>query len=166
MNPLLNWLSQTKVLWVTFILTVLVSVAFVLLAPRVNGHFLDEANTGVLALAWLDALSIEQKDVHFWVTALLDTLYPLVYGGFFAGMVARLAGAMRGWAVLPGLIGVGCDFAENVTQLLALSGNPNWLFLKDVLTPVKMGGIGISLLLIVMLGVLALVRRNSARSSG
>lgn len=165
MNGVLNWLSQTKVLWVTFILTVLVSVAFVVLTSKVNGHFLDEATTGSMALLWLEALDAEQKNFHFWITALLDTLYPLVYGAFFAGMVARLAGAKRSWAVWPGLIGVDCDFAENVTQMLALSGNPNWLFLKDVLTPVKMGGIGISLLLIVVFGVLAFVRRNSASAT-
>ena len=161
MDSLLNWLSQTRVLWVMFILTVLITVAFAQLAPQVNGQFIDADFTQTAALATLDGLSAEQKDFHFWVTALLDTLYPLVYGGFFAGMVARLAGAMRSWAVWPGLIGVDCDFAENITQMMALAGNPDWLFLKDVLTPLKMGGIAISLLLIVVFGVLALLRRRS-----
>lgn len=163
MGSFLNWLSQTKVLWVTFVLTVLVTIAFVVLAPQVNGQFIDAASSETAALALLNDLSTQQKGVHFWVTALLDTLYPLVYGGFFAGMVARLAGAHRSWAVWPGLIGVDCDFAENVTQMLALSGNTNWLFLKDVLTPMKMGGIAISMLLIVVFGVLALVRRKSVQ---
>jgi len=161
MDSLLNWLSQTKVLWMSFGLTVLVSVAFVMLAGQVNGHFMDEALTETGALATLNGLSSAQKDFHFWVTALLDTLYPLVYGGFFAGMVARLAGGARRWAVWPGFIGVDCDFIENITQMLALSGNPNWLFLKDVVTPIKMGGIGISLVLIAVFGALALMRRKS-----
>jgi len=153
MNSLLNWLAQTKVLWVTFILTVVVSVAFVMLTSQVNGAFMDEALTEAAALETLNGLSSDQKSFHFWVTALLDTLYPLVYGGFFAGMITRLAGSMRSWAVWPGLIGVDCDFVENITQLLALADNPGWLFLKDVVTPIKMGGIGISLLLIVVFGV-------------
>jgi len=163
MDSLLNWLSQTKVLWVSFVLTVLVSVAFVTLASQVNGHFLDEALTQAAALEALNGLSSDQKSFHFWVTALLDTLYPLVYGGFFAGMIARLAGSMRRWAVWPGFIGVDCDFVENIAQMLALSNDPSWLFLKDFVTPIKMGGIGISLLLIAVFGVLALRRRKSAQ---
>lgn len=161
MDSLLNWLAQTKVLWVTFILTVVASVAFVMLAGQVNGHFMDEALTEAAALETLNGLSSDQKSFHFWVTALLDTLYPLVYGSFFAGMVARLAGSMRSWAVWPGLIGVDCDYVENITQLLALADDPSWLFLKDVVTPIKMGGIGISLLLIAVFGVLAFMRRQS-----
>lgn len=161
MGSLINWLSQTRVLWVTGVLFVVISIAFAMLTPQVNGEFMDLAMTEAGALATLNGLSEDQKSFHFWVTALLDTLYPLVYGGFFAGLVSRVAGPMRSWAVWPGFIGVDCDFVENITQMLALSGDTGWLFLKDVVTPLKMGGMGVSIALIVVFGVLALMRRKA-----
>ena len=33
-----------------------------------------------------------QRNAHFWVTVLLDTAYPLAYGGFFAAMALRFFG--------------------------------------------------------------------------
>lgn len=160
MNLILNTLASNKALLISFVLMVLCGMAFGVYTDAVGGTLLDETWNQEDALRVLAGMSSEQKDTHFWVTVLLDSAYPLFYGAFFIGAVARLAGNHRSWAIWPNAIGVDSDFAENIVQALVLSESADVLFLKDFLTPLKFGGLIVGLVLIVIFGVLTLVRRN------
>jgi hypothetical protein len=85
------------------------------------------------------SLSEAQRSAHFWVTVLLDTAYPLAYGGFFAAMALRFWGKFGRLAALPAIATIIVDLTENTVQALALSGAADVLDAKDWLTPLKFG---------------------------
>jgi len=154
-------LAGNKALTLSFILMVLCSLGFLVFTGAVGGQFLDMALNEQGAQATLASMTAEQKNNHFWVTVLLDSAYPLCYGAFYVGAIARLAGEHRRWAIWPNLIGIDCDYAENIVEAMALAGNPNWLWLKDFVTPVKMAALGIGLLFIIGFGIRALMSRTA-----
>ena len=80
-----------------------------------------------------------QRSAHFWITVLLDTAYPLAYGGFFAAMALRFFGRYGPLAALPALATIIVDLTENTVQALALSGAADALDAKSWLTPLKFG---------------------------
>lgn len=160
MDSLLNFLATTKTLWISFILMLICGAGFGLFIGEIGGTLLDTTWTQEAALGTLAAMTDSQKDTHFWVTVLLDTLYPIAYGAFFIGLIARLAQHHRSWAIWPSIIGVDADFVENIVQALALNGNTGWLFLKDFATPLKFTGLAIGLVLII---AFAIINRMSAR---
>jgi len=159
MSGVLNWLARTPILLTSFTAMLLIGAGFGWFADSFGGTLLDEQMSGAAAQTLLDKLTAEQQDAHFWITVLLDTAYPIAYGAFFIGLLSRLSGDHRSWAIWPSAIGVDCDFAENITQALALSGNTNWLWLKDFLTPLKFGCLIVGVLLIVVFASLAVWRR-------
>ena len=153
MKNLLDRMSSTRCIVISFLLMVACGASFGYYTDAVGGRLLDETWNQQAALGVLSAMSSEQQNTHFWVTVLLDTLYPVFYGTFFIGVIWRLAGSNNSWAIWPNALGVDADFLENIVQALALAGNPDWLFLKDVLTPIKFGGLAIGLLLIIGFGI-------------
>ena len=160
MGALTDYLSSTKAITTSFVLMLLCGLGFGIFADSYGGVLLDLAMDEEGTLATLAGLTPEQKTGHFWVTVLLDSAYPLCYGAFFVGAIARLAGPHRTWAIWPSLIGVDCDYVENIVQAFALSGNPDWLWLKDIVAPVKMAALAIGVLLILGFGIRALLNRN------
>jgi len=158
-------LAANRALTISFILMVLCSIGFLVFAKAVGGQFLDLATNEAGALATLANMTAEQKTNHFWVTVLLDSAYPLCYGAFYVGAIARLAGKHRVWAIWPNLIGIDCDYAENIVEAIALSGNPDWLWLKDFVSPVKMAALAIGLLFIIGFGARALLARRKTSST-
>ena len=164
MTGLIDRLTSNRALVISFVLMLLCGMGFLPFIDSVGGRLLDETWNQADAQALLAGMSSAQQNTHFWVTVLLDSAYPLFYGAFFVGAIARLAGKQRRWAVWPSLIGVDCDFAENIVQAMALSGSTDLLFLKDFLTPIKFGGLAIGVLLIVVFGIVALVRRNKTHN--
>jgi len=160
MLAIADYLSSNKAIAISFVLMVLCGLGFGVFADSYGGVLMDLAMDEKGALATLASLTEKQQTSHFWVTVLLDSAYPLCYGAFFIGAIARLAGEHRVWAIWPNLIGVDCDFAENIVQAMALSGNPDWLWLKDFVAPVKMAALGIGLLLIIGFGIRAFLSRD------
>ena len=152
-------LTRTPVIIGFFIAMLIVGLSFGLVRNAVGGPLLDLIWTGAGAEARLAEMSAGERQAHVWGTLINDTLYPLAYGGFLAGLAGRFAGERwQGWVMLLPLATVLLDFSENTVQVLALSGAPDLLALKSILTPAKFGLLGLSTLLALGLALAALVR--------
>ncbi|ESZ88755.1 MAG: hypothetical protein Q27BB25_02630 [Blastomonas sp. CACIA14H2] len=119
------------------------------------GGMLDLTLTGTQARTLLERLSPWQRDIHAHATLLYDGLYPLAYGAFFAGLAVRLGGAKARWIALVMLGGMIADYAENIVQLLALSGRADWLDAKTLLTPLKFALTGTAVFATLVLAIRA-----------
>jgi len=77
-------------------------------------------------------LKTEGRDVHYFITSVIDMIYPLVYGPFFMLLIAFFIKKMTGSEttglsiafILPLLV-MMTDYAENFTILQLLSSFPN-----------------------------------------
>ena len=159
MSGLINFFTRTPVIIASGILTVLVGLSFYPVQQAIDGPMLDMLTTGEAARARIAEMDMEQRFVHFLGTVINDTLYPLTYGAFFAGLAGRFSSARwRGWLMLPAALTGIVDLMENTVQALALYGVENVLFLKDVLTPAKFGLFFLSVALAFGLSAFALGR--------
>lgn len=129
-------LARTTVIALSFAAMVLLG-GLLRQTGEVLGGMLDLTLTGADARALLARLSPWQRDLHAHATLLYDGLYPLAYGAFFGGLAIRLGGRKARWIALVMLGGMIADYAENIVQLLALSGRADWLDAKSLLTPLK-----------------------------
>lgn len=136
---MLDKLQQTTTLWVLFIGTLLVTATFVVLASYYEMQFVDSISDPEAVRAVIAGFSDQQVTVHIWVTAILDVIYPLVYGTLFAGVALRFFPGGGIWVALPGLLAIPVDLAEGVVQVLALSNTVDLIDLKAILTPLKTG---------------------------
>ena len=151
MNRVLKQLSQTRIILSTFTLMMLTGASFAWVQSKLGAELLDMQFSGEAARSLLDGWDQQQRSFHLYATLLLDSLYPLAYGGFFAGLAARLARTRQQLAALPALIGVAADFAENLVQALALADMADLLPAKDILTPLKFAGTAGAVALILVL---------------
>jgi hypothetical protein len=118
---------------------IVIGAGFGVFSKAVGGTFLDMTASAVQAREILAGMTAEQRDVHFWVTVLLDTAYPLAYGGFLAGMALRFFGSFGKAAAVPAFATIIVDLTENTVQALALKGSVDVLDAKEWLTPLKFG---------------------------
>ena len=151
-------LSRTSVIAISIAAMILLGGLLRQTGEALDG-MLDLTLTGAEARALLDRLTPWQRDVHAHATLLYDGLYPLAYGAFFAGLAVRLGGAKARWIALVMLGGMVADYAENIVQLLALSGRADWLDAKTVLTPIKFALTGTAVLATLMLAIRAMWAR-------
>lgn len=151
-------LARTSVIAISFAAMVLLG-ALLRQTGDVLGGMLDLTLTGTDAHALLARLTPWQRDVHAHATLLYDGLYPLAYGAFFAGLAVRLGGAKARWIALVMLGGMVADYAENIVQLLALSGRADWLDAKTLLTPIKFALTGTAVLATLVLAIGAMLAR-------
>lgn len=132
------------------------TVVLTALFPVVAGHFgltlLDAVADPTEARALIEGLTREQRQAHAWITGTLDLAYPLTYGALFLGATLRFFPRKGVLLALPILIGVPADFLEGLVQILALTGQVDWLAAKAVLTPVK-GGAFVYGAVLALLGV-------------
>jgi hypothetical protein len=133
------FLTRTPVIWALFVVQLLFGVSFGVFNGAVGGDLLDTIARGEHARSLIASLTVAERSAHFWVTVLLDTAYPLTYGGFFAAMALRFFGKFGRLAALPALATVIVDLTENTVQALALSGAADVLDAKNWLTPLKFG---------------------------
>lgn len=161
---ILDWLTRTPVIWGFFIATLLVGFSFYFVQQAAGGGaLLDQIASGDAAAIRLAEMTADQKRAHFLGTAGLDTLYPITYFGFIAGLSARLAGTWRIWVILPVGFTAVVDYIENTVQAMALAGRPpEILLVKDIVTPMKFAGFSIAILLMLTLVIVALVKRGLA----
>ncbi|MGB2176941.1 MAG: hypothetical protein ACPH9E_03300, partial [Hyphomonas sp.] len=117
-----DFLKRTSVIWTLFVLMIVIGAGFGVFNKAVGGTFLDMTASAVQAREILAGMTAEQRDVHFWVTVLLDTAYPLAYGGFLAGMALRFFGSYGKAAAVPAFATIIVDLTENMVQALALKG--------------------------------------------
>jgi len=146
---MLNFLSRPWILVALLIGNIAVGASFRPLMEAAGGALLDMQMNGADTLELLRAMTADQKAAHLRGTLLNDTVYPLTYGGLFAGLLWRFGGSLRTYLVGLPLAGAGLDFIENMVQVAALMGNEAFLGLKDIVTPLKFGLILMSLLLAV-----------------
>ena len=155
---MIEYLTRTKVLWSLFLGTVLFFVAFGLWTPSVGGTILDTVGPVDDVNALLAGMSEAQKASHFWMTLLLDLVFPFVYGGLFVGLVFRHGGKFARWLTLPALGAMVTDLGENTIQLMALRDNESLLGVKAVLTPAKTGLFLVAALIATLATVLGVLR--------
>ncbi|PCJ22941.1 MAG: hypothetical protein COA96_12995 [SAR86 cluster bacterium] len=129
--------TQTLNLWILFVLTAALMAGFAYWSPSIGGTGLDSVGPVSDVQALLASMTSEQKQSHFWMTLLLDMLFPLAYGGLFAGLALKHARRYGVLLAIPAIIVIPVDIVENIIQLLALKGSTGLLTLKSLLTPTK-----------------------------
>jgi len=162
MSKLLNFLARTPVLVFCFVVMIVIGYSFSRVQKTIGGPMLDTLLGAGAARARLAEMSADGRSFHALITATLDSLYPLVNFGFFAGITARFSRAWSSqWKTLifaPAFIYLLADFSENIVQILALKGSENLLSLKGVFTPIKFTGFIAASLIAIALLAFALIR--------
>ena len=142
------------------------TVVLTALFPVVAGHFgltlLDAIADPTEARALIEGLTSEQRQAHAWITGTLDVAYPLAYGALFLGAMLRFFPRRGPLLAIPVLIGVPADLLEGLVQILALTGQADWLAAKAVLTPVK-GGAFVYGAVLALIGVALSFREQGVR---
>lgn len=159
----MQFLTRAPVLWALFALMILAAAGFQIFGPAVGGAYLDLVSEPGEVRALFASLTPEQKTAHFWVTVIIDTVFPLSFGLLFAGMALRFFGKWGKLASVPAFAVLIFDLTENTVQALALSGVADALDTKAWLTPVKFGlfwlAAGIAIVA-ALIGVFRLVTRR------
>ena len=158
MTKLLDFLASTKIIIASFAIMMIIGAGFSFTPGLVGGELLDMQMNALDANTRLSEMSSWHRSNHIWITLLLDTLYPLAYGGFLAGIAARFAKPWRKIAVIPAFVTIVVDFAENIVQVAALAGSENILVLKNIITPIKFGGFLFAAILALILLLIALAK--------
>ncbi len=130
-------LTKTSTLTLLLLTFMALILGFSIFTEATGGIILDTIGPVSDAQALLASMSEAQKLAHFRLTLWLDMLFPLAYGGLFAGLTLRYFQTYGKWLVLPALLVIPVDITENVIQLLALSGSESLLGVKALLTPTK-----------------------------
>ena len=148
------------------LVALLATLVLTALFPVIAGHFgltlLDAVADPTEARALIEGLTREQRQAHAWITGTLDVAYPLAYGALFFGATLRFFPRKGALLAIPILIGVPADFLEGLVQILALTGQVDWLAAKAVLTPVK-GGAFVYGAVMALLGVALSFREQGVR---
>lgn len=150
----------------TFFAMIIIGASFGYFQRFVGGDMLDLVISGQDAHTRLSEMDDAQKQAHTWITLILDSLYPIAYGSFFAGATIWLAGKSKIWMATPALVTVIADFCENTVQLLALNGFDNLIVAKSVLTPIKFSAffvMGLFFLFYLLTAIAHKIKNNSNR---
>ena len=145
-------LREGRGLLAALVATVVLTALFPLVAGYFGLTLLDAVADPTEARALIEELTREQRQAHAWITGTLDVAYPLTYGALFLGATLRFFPRKGVLLAIPILIGVPADFLEGLVQILALTGQVDWLAAKAVLTPVK-GGAFVYGAVLALLGV-------------
>jgi len=132
-------LREGRVLLLSLVATVVLTALFPVVAGQFGLTLLDAMADSTEARALIEGLTGEQRQAHAWITGTLDVAYPLAYGALFLGATLRFFPRRGTLLAIPVLIGVPADLLEGLVQILALTGQADWLAAKAVLTPVKGG---------------------------
>ena len=127
MRAYLAFAGRTPVLGATLVAALVLLVA-VFPALPIGGETLDSraGYTYEEAVAALEGYGEDGRRAYAWASATLDTLLPLVYATFLAGLLYRFRPAERVWrlAYLP-LAAAALDLCENVQIVLMLAHYPD-----------------------------------------
>ena len=134
---MLNGLAETRSLWIAFVSTILITIAFPVTASIWGLSFIDALSDPVEVRQAIAAMTSDQRIVHAWITATLDVAYPLAYGALFAGSAYAFYERVGRFIAIPLLVVVPVDLLEGVVQVLALTDSLDWIDAKAVLTPLK-----------------------------
>jgi len=133
-----GFLSHGQTIIWTGLAFLALTIAFGLWIQRFDLHIIDEISDPDQIRSVVAAMTPAQKSAHWWMTLSLDYFYPLAYGSFFAGIAFRYFGKNGLWLAVPALICVPADIVENTIQLFILSGDESLIWLKAIVTPIKL----------------------------
>ena len=132
-------IKRPSTLLILFLSTVAMTFAFQWIAGQWGLVFLDSISSPEQAKELVNGYSAEQIQVHIWTTAVLDVLYPLAYGSFFAGIAMASFRHFGFFLALPSFLVIPVDITEGLIQIYGLTGNLDLLDWKAILTPLKFG---------------------------
>ena len=133
-----SFLAQTKTLYFTFSLTLVLTVIFGIVMHFGQFGIIDEMFIAEDINAHIDAMSLHQRLLHAWLTGTIDVLYPFAYGAFFIGVAVKCFGRFGFWLALPSILVIPADLAEGVSQVMLLIGREGFMDLKLIATPIKL----------------------------
>lgn len=163
---MLKILAQTRSLWIAFVSTILITIAFPLAASIWGITFIDAISDPAEVRQAISDMTTDQRFVHAWITATLDVAYPLAYGALFAGSAYAFYDRFGRYMAVPLLVVVPVDLLEGVVQVLALTDSADLIDAKAVLTPLKTALFLVGLLTTVVGWVIWAVRRTRSRHLG
>lgn len=158
-------LSQTRLLWASFIATIVLTISFGIVIYLGDFGIIDEMYIADDIRAHIDAMLPAQRVLHAWMTGTLDVAYPFAYGAFFIGVAVRFLGRLGPWFALPGILVIPADLTEGFAQIMLLTGHDGFMALKVVATQIKLT-LFLSGLLITIVGLLFGVWNKIRRRSG
>ena len=120
-------LTKTRVLWFSFISTLVCVVAFQVVVGEYGLILLDRISDPEQSRAAIASMSESQRSLHAWITGTLDVAYPAVYGTLFIGSAYRFFPKIGKFLAVPILLLVPIDLIEGVVQILGLTGTADWL---------------------------------------
>ena len=127
MKRYFEFAERTSVLLTTLVMVVLI-LFFVFPILPINGELLDEKTSYSYeeAIHALEAYGVDGRPVYLWVSLLLDTLFPIAYATFFAGLIYRFRVTEGTWwlAYVP-IFGGAWDLMENIQISSMLVMYPN-----------------------------------------
>lgn len=135
----LDRLTRPALLWILFILSLALTASFVFVGDRFGFRFIDSMSAPGEVLAYVGALTPQQKLVHAISTATLDVVYPFAYGGLLAGLTLRYWHTFGRLLILPAILVIPADLIEGVVQIFILNGEIGLVGMKSWLTPLKYG---------------------------
>ena len=136
--PILTYLSQTKTLWMTFWLTMVLTAAFGVVMYVGQFVIIDEMYIAEDIRAHIEAMTPRQRIIHAWMTGTLDVAYPLAYGAFFIGIAIKYFRRFGLWLALPSILVIPTDLIEGFAQIMLLTGHDSFMGLKLIATPAKL----------------------------
>ena len=132
-------LAETKSLWISFVATILITIAFPITVSIWGITFIDAMSDPVAVRQAISDMTPNQRVVHAWVTATLDVAYPLAYSALFIGSAYAFYERFGRYIAIVLLVVVPTDLLEGVIQVLALTNSADFVEAKAVLTPLKTG---------------------------
>lgn len=100
---------------------------------------IDEIHDAKQIVNHIAGMSPKQKQVHAWMTATLDVIYPFSYASFFIGATVKAFPGNTGlWLATPILLCVPADLLEGYSQVMLLNDHTEYMTLKTVATPIKL----------------------------
>lgn len=137
--PVREFLTRPKNLITLLFATVMMTGAFLLVAPHAGGWpLLDGIASAAEVRTKIASMSSSQRSTHFWMTLIIDTPYPFAYVGLFSGAILAGFRGPIGWILAsPVFLLLPMDLAENTIHLIVLTVDPVALELKEMLTPAK-----------------------------
>lgn len=134
---MLDFMRRPKVIFISLIIGLICIASFQAWRPYLGGEILDRVATLEDTTALLLSMTDAQKNSHFWMTLLVDYIFPFAYLFFFGGLALKFPGRLGVFLTIPAFFAFGTDIVENTVQLFALKGFDTLLVSKEFLTPTK-----------------------------
>lgn len=159
----LTFASRTKTLTVTGVCMLLLAFVVFPLIPKIGGSLIDllprYSYTEVMEL--MESYGEDGRRLYTWLSPSLDTIFPLIYVTFWAGLIFRLQQKLWFLAFLPITLGIVdlCENAQIITMLIKYPDVPHSLVSSaSLFTSIKHLLTKLTLLLALVLAIWKLIQ--------